>query len=79
LYKGAAVITGGMMMLVLLAAMRSTQLVAYHAPESADIGFVQNVGIKIFTDFLLPFEMTSVLFIAAMIGAVVLAKKEVHS
>jgi NADH:ubiquinone oxidoreductase subunit 6 (subunit J) len=26
----------------------------------------------------LPFEMTSVLFIAAMIGAVVLAKKEVH-
>jgi NADH-quinone oxidoreductase subunit J len=36
------------------------------------------VGIIIFTDFLLPFEMTSVLFIAAMIGAVVLAKKEKH-
>jgi NADH-quinone oxidoreductase subunit J len=36
------------------------------------------VGVVLFTEFLLPFEMTSVLFIAAMIGAVVLAKKEVH-
>ncbi len=78
MYKGAAVLTGGMLMLVLLAAMRSTQLGTYVAPGRAETGFVQNVGLKLFTDFLLPFEMTSVLFIAAMIGAVVLAKKEVH-
>lgn len=77
-YKGAAVLTGGMMMLVLLAAMRSTQLSAYASPADTETGFVQNVGLKLFSDFLLPFEMTSVLFIAAMIGAVVLAKKEVH-
>lgn len=77
-YKGAAVLTGGMLMLVLLAAMRSSKLGAYVSPTSTETGFVQNVGLKLFTDFLLPFEMTSVLFIAAMIGAVVLAKKEVH-
>jgi NADH-quinone oxidoreductase subunit J len=76
--KGAAIVTGGLLMLVLLAAMRSVQPAPYVAPEKADVGFVQNVGMKLFTDFLLPFEMTSVLFIAAMIGAVVLAKKEVH-
>jgi NADH-quinone oxidoreductase subunit J len=40
--------------------------------------FVQKVGMVLFTDYLLPFEMTSVLFISAMIGAVVLAKKEKH-
>jgi NADH-quinone oxidoreductase subunit J len=78
LIKFAAILTGGMLMLVLLAAMRSTELSTYVAPERMETGFVQNVGMKLFTDFMLPFEMTSVLFIAAMIGAVVLAKKEKH-
>ena len=35
------------------------------------------VGIAIFTKYLLPFEMTSALVLIAIIGAVVLAKKEV--
>jgi NADH-quinone oxidoreductase subunit J len=78
LFKGASVITGGMMMLVLLAAMRSTELGAYAAPVMSDSGYVQKVGMKLFTDFLLPFEMTAVLFLGAMVGAVVLAKKEVN-
>jgi NADH-quinone oxidoreductase subunit J len=76
LSKSMGIITGGMLFLVLLAAMRSTQLGPYSAPETTDVGFVQKVGMKLFTDYLLPFEMTSVLFIAAMIGSVVLAKKE---
>jgi NADH-quinone oxidoreductase subunit J len=74
--KAIAIVTGGMLFLVLLAAMRSTQLGAYEAPVTTDVGFVQKVGMKLFTDYMLPFEMTSVLFIAAMIGSVVLAKKE---
>lgn len=79
LTKGSAVISGGLLFLVLLAAMRSSSLGKYSAPETTDAGFVQQVGMKLFTDYLLPFEMTSVLFIAAMIGAVVLAKKERHA
>jgi NADH-quinone oxidoreductase subunit J len=78
LYKLAAMISGGLMLLVLLASMRSTALGAYATPTYTESGYVQNVGMVLFTEFLLPFEMTSVLFIAAMIGAVVLAKKEVH-
>jgi NADH-quinone oxidoreductase subunit J len=78
LFKGAAIVTGGMMLLVLLAAMRSTELGPYAAPMASDVGFVQKVGMKLFTDFLLPFEMTAVLFLGAMVGAVVLAKKEVN-
>jgi NADH-quinone oxidoreductase subunit J len=78
LYKVAAMVSGGLMLLVLLASMRSTELGPYAAPAYSESGFVQNVGMVLFTEFLLPFEMTSVLFIAAMIGAVVLAKKEVH-
>ena len=79
--KFAAIITAGMLMLILLAAMHAGnigQYGTYSAPEVSDVGFVQKVGMKLFTEFLLPFEMTSVLFVAAMIGAVVLAKKEKH-
>jgi NADH-quinone oxidoreductase subunit J len=54
--------------------------------EFADAGFVkfgnftggsaQSVGISLFTDYLLPFEVTSVLILVAILGAIVLARKE---
>jgi NADH-quinone oxidoreductase subunit J len=74
--KVAAVIAGGMLFLVLIASLKSTQLGTYHLPHRTAIGFVQNIGMKLFTDFLLPFEISSILFMSAMIGAVMLAKKE---
>jgi NADH-quinone oxidoreductase subunit J len=40
------------------------------------IGLVQNLGKVMFTDFLLPFEITSVLLLAAMVGAIMLGKSE---
>lgn len=39
-------------------------------------GAPQQVARSMFTDFILPFEITSVLLLVAMIGAVVLAKRE---
>lgn len=41
----------------------------------AQIGSVQAVGAALFTDFLLPFEITSLLLLVAMVGVIVLAKK----
>lgn len=38
-------------------------------------GTVEGIGKSLFTDFLLPFELTSILILAAIIGVVVLAKK----
>ena len=49
------------------------------APSEAstvDAGSVQAVGRSLFTDYLLAFEITSVLLLAAMIGAITLAKKK---
>ena len=43
-------------------------------PDS--FGTVARVGEALFTDFVLPFEMASVLLLAAMVGAVVLAKNK---
>lgn len=39
-------------------------------------GSAQGVGISLFTDYLLPFEVTSVLILVAIVGAIVLARKE---
>jgi NADH-quinone oxidoreductase subunit J len=39
-------------------------------------GGAQPVGYALFTDYLLPFEVTSVLILIAIIGAIVLARKE---
>lgn len=74
--KFAATITGGLLFVVLIASMRATELGQFNLPEKSQIGFVQQVGQKLFTDYLLPFEISSVLFLSAMIGSVVLAKKE---
>ncbi len=40
------------------------------------IGNVKNLGKVLFTDFFLPFEITSMLLLAAMVGAVMLGKSE---
>jgi NADH-quinone oxidoreductase subunit J len=41
----------------------------------ASVGDVQAVGAALFTDFLLPFEITSLLLLVAIVGVIVLAKK----
>ena len=40
-------------------------------------GTAADVGRKLFTSYLLPFEVTSVLILIAILGAIVLARKEV--
>ena len=47
-------------------------------PEKvASLGNTQVVAQLLFTDFLLPFEITSVLLLVAIIGAIMLAKREI--
>jgi NADH-quinone oxidoreductase subunit J len=41
------------------------------------VGHTQLLAQSLFTDFLLPFEIASILLLVAIVGAVVLAKKEV--
>jgi NADH-quinone oxidoreductase subunit J len=38
----------------------------------------KGVGTVLFRDFILPFEVASILFISAMVGAVILGKKHVN-
>ena len=40
-----------------------------------DYGSVEKVGTSIFTEYILPFELTSVLILIAIIGVIVLSKR----
>jgi len=44
---------------------------------AAEVGTVEAVGRALFTDYLLAFEVTSVLLLAAVIGAIALAKRKI--
>lgn len=48
----------------------------YTSAKVESIGHTQLVGKLLFTDYLLPFEMTSVLLFVAVIGAIILAKRK---
>jgi NADH-quinone oxidoreductase subunit J len=37
---------------------------------------IKNLGVILFKEYALPFEISSVLFLSAMIGAVVIGKKD---
>ncbi len=43
---------------------------------SEPVGSVENIAMALFTDYLIPFELASMLLLVAMVGAIVLAKKE---
>lgn len=45
------------------------------ARVAGDFGSIQSVGHHLFSDYLLPFELTSILLLAAVIAAVVVAKR----
>lgn len=77
LYGG--VIAGCSLMLVIVAALRkgtiATQTVEMN---TGNVGLINNLGRTLFTDYVFPFEISSVLFLSAMIGAVVISKKETN-
>ena len=75
--KFAATICAGLLLIVLVGSLKGAELLlkARPAGDSA-IGTVKNLGKVLFTDFLLPFEIASILLLAAMVGVVMLAKSE---
>lgn len=75
--KFAGVISGGLLLAVLISVVRTSVDLANKTAEvkTGDIGLIQNLGKVLFTDYAVPFEISSVLFLSAMVGAVVIGKK----
>jgi len=74
--KIAAVLSGGLLLLVLLAALKKLTIMPTQHAVNNNMGLVHDLGQVLFKDFSLPFEATSVLFLAAMVGAMILGKQD---
>ena len=73
----AAFIAGGSLFLVLITALKDTLILGQtYRQQDNSIGLVKELGNLLFTKYVVAFELTSILFIAAMVGAILLAKRE---
>ena len=77
LLKLAAVVSGCLLMLVLAASFKDFSI-GNSLALTDGFGTAKEVGKILFNKFLLPFEVASILFISAMVGAVILGKKSVN-
>jgi len=77
LLKFAGFIAGLCLFLVLVAALKNADIKTQMVQTGGgDIGLIKNLGIALFREYVIPFEISSVLFLSAMVGAVVIGKKE---
>jgi NADH-quinone oxidoreductase subunit J len=74
--KTTAVAAGGILMVVLVGIFKSADGLVINPAVDDQIGMVETLGITLYRDFLLPFEVSALLFLTAMIGATLIGKKE---
>ncbi|MBX7183307.1 MAG: NADH-quinone oxidoreductase subunit J [Bacteroidia bacterium] len=72
----AAVLASGLLLLVITASVKGADSLPVKSNVSTSIGLLENLGKTLFNEFMLPFEVSSILFLIAMVGAVMLGKKE---
>ena len=70
-----AIITAGLLFLTITGASKKLDLIYNEEQVITQIGLVKNLGKILFSDFRLPFEVSGILFLSAMVGAVMLGKK----
>jgi NADH-quinone oxidoreductase subunit J len=76
LLKVMATICAGLLIVVLVGSLKGTEQMIAQQHTDTTTGLVKNLGQVMFGEFLLPFEITSILLLAAMVGAIMLGKSE---
>ncbi len=74
----SGMIAAGILLVTLVAALRVMEFSRPMIITQLDLGMVKNLGKVLFRDFMLPFEVISILFLSAMVGAVLIAKKDTN-
>ena len=75
--KIAGAVSGGCLLMVFVSLVKqATEMTNKEALlKTGTIGLIENLGNALFSDYVVPFEISSVLFLSAMVGAVVIGKK----
>ncbi len=69
------IISGGCFLLILLSSLMKMEKASNLSMKVGESGLIEKLGSTLFTSFVFPFEISSVLFLSAMIGAVIIGKK----
>jgi NADH-quinone oxidoreductase subunit J len=77
LTKIIAGVSGGLLLTVLVGSLKGTELLGLESSGPSQIGTVKNLGKVLFSEFLFPFEVASILLLAALVGAIMIGKKEI--
>ena len=77
LVKLVGVIAGGSFLTLLIALVKQNSSFQGRNVllKEGSIGLIHPLGQALFTDYVVPFEISSVLFLSAMVGAVIIGKK----
>jgi NADH-quinone oxidoreductase subunit J len=76
--KFAGVIAAGLLLVTLVGSMKGMANVTAPSVAVSQIGTVASLGKVLFNDFAMPFEVSSILFLSAMVGSVFLGKKDIQ-
>jgi NADH-quinone oxidoreductase subunit J len=74
--KLAATVAGGIFMIVMIGSLKGVERIENLGSANQNAGLIKNLGQVLYRDYMLPFEMASILFLAAMVGAAMLGKNE---
>lgn len=76
LMKFAGVFSAGLLLIGMLGAFRGYQGKAVATNVDSSIGLTKNLGRLLFNEYVLPFELASILILAGIVGAVLIGKKD---
>lgn len=74
--KLAGIIASLTLMIVFVAAFAHAEQNSIPVRPGTNVGLIENLGKALFNKYVVPFEISSVLFLSAMIGAVMIGKKD---
>jgi len=76
--KIAGAIAAGSLLMILVSLIGQATEMSHRnmMMKEGEIGLIKNLGKVLFTQYVVPFEITSILFLSAMVGAVVIGKKD---
>jgi NADH-quinone oxidoreductase subunit J len=75
--KASAAVASGSLLVILVGSLKGASNIQSSNTFNPNIGLIENLGKTLFNDFLLPFEVSSILLLSAMVGAVMLGKKSI--
>jgi NADH-quinone oxidoreductase subunit J len=76
LSKFIGVFTAGILLVGILGAFKGLNQTTFATGTDSGVGLTKNLGKLLFNEYVLPFELASILILAGIVGAVLIGKKD---